>query len=41
MTQNDLNDSRRKALVFQQRQLQSERNIEEIVRTNTEKVNTN
>jgi hypothetical protein len=38
MVQNDLNDSHRKALIFQRRQLQNERNVEEIVRTNTEKV---
>jgi hypothetical protein len=38
MAQNDLNDSHRKALIFQRRQIQNERNVEEIVRTNTEKV---
>jgi hypothetical protein len=38
MAQNDFNDSRRKALIFQRRQLQNERSVEEIVRTNTEKV---
>jgi hypothetical protein len=38
MGQNNLNDSHRKALIFQRRQLQTERNVEEIVRTNTEKV---
>jgi len=38
MNQHDLNDSRRKALIFQRRQIQNERNVEEIVRTNTEKV---
>ena len=38
MTQPDLNDSRRKALIFQRRQIQNERNIEEIVQTNTKKV---
>jgi len=38
LAQNDLNDSRRKALIFQRRQIQNERNVEEIVRTNTEKV---
>ena len=38
MAQNDLNDSRRKALIFQRRSIQNERNVEEIVRTNTEKV---
>ena len=38
MTQTDLNDSRRKSLIFQRRQLETERSVEEIVRTNTEKV---
>jgi hypothetical protein len=38
MKQPDLNDSRRKALIFQRRQIENERNVEEIVRTNTEKV---
>lgn len=38
MVQNEGNDSRRKALIFQRRQLQNERNVEEIVQTNTEKV---
>jgi len=38
MARNDLDDSHRKALIFQRRQLQTERNVEEIVRTNTEKV---
>ena len=38
MTQPDLSDSRRKALIFQRRQLENERNVEEIVQTNTEKV---
>lgn len=38
MAQNDVSDSRRKALIFQRRQLQNERNVEEIVQTNTEKV---
>jgi hypothetical protein len=37
MARNDLNDNRRKALIFQ-RQIQNERNVEEIVQTNTEKV---
>ncbi len=41
MNQHDLNDSRRKALIFQRRQIQNERNVEEIVRTNTEKVSKN
>lgn len=38
MNQSDLTDTRRKALIFQRRQIQNERNIEEIVQTNTEKV---
>ncbi|CAF0881739.1 unnamed protein product [Adineta steineri] len=38
MAQNETNDNRRKALIFQRRQLQNERNVEEIVRTNTEKI---
>ena len=38
MAQNDVGDTRRKALIFQRRQLQNERNVEEIVQTNTEKV---
>jgi hypothetical protein len=38
ISHSDLNDTRRKALIFQRRQIQSEKNIEEIVRTNTEKV---
>jgi hypothetical protein len=38
MARNDLNDNRRKALIFQRRQIQNERNVEEIVQTNTEKV---
>jgi len=33
-----LSDNRRKSLIFQRRQLQNERNVEEIVQTNTEKV---
>lgn len=33
-----MSDNRRKSLIFQRRQLQSERNVEEIVQTNTEKV---
>ncbi|CAF3321833.1 unnamed protein product [Rotaria sp. Silwood1] len=37
IVENDSNDSHRKALIFQRRQLQNERNVEEIVRTNTEK----
>ncbi|CAF2057114.1 unnamed protein product [Rotaria magnacalcarata] len=37
LSQNDLNENRRKALIFQRRQLQNERNVEEIVYTNTEK----
>ncbi|CAF3822770.1 unnamed protein product [Rotaria sp. Silwood1] len=37
MSQSDLSESRRKTLIFQRRQLQNENNIEEIVRTNTEK----
>ncbi|CAF2330773.1 unnamed protein product [Rotaria sp. Silwood2] len=37
IAQNDSNDARRKTLIFQRRQLQNERNVEEIVRTNTEK----
>jgi len=38
LNQPDLSDNRRKSLIFQRRQLQSERNVEEIVQTNTEKV---
>ena len=38
MGQSELSDARRKALIFQRRQLQNERNVEEIVQTNTEKV---
>lgn len=38
MAQNDISEAQRKALIFQRRQLQNERNVEEIVRTNTEKV---
>lgn len=38
MAQNNSNENQRKALIFQRRQLQNERNVEEIVRTNTEKV---
>jgi len=40
IAESDLNDNRRKALIFQRRQIQNERNVEEIVRTNTEKVKT-
>ena len=38
MAQSDISEAQRKALIFQRRQLQNERNVEEIVRTNTEKV---
>ena len=38
MNQPGLSETHRKALIFQRRQIQSERNIEEIVHTNTEKV---
>jgi hypothetical protein len=38
MTQGDVDDNRRKSLIFQRRQIQNEKNIEEIVRTNTDKV---
>jgi nucleoid-associated protein YejK len=38
MVQSNLNDNQRKALIFQRRQLQNEKSVEEIVRTNTEKV---
>ncbi len=38
--QNNLNDNHHKSLIFQRRQLQNEKNVEDIVKTNTEKVNT-
>lgn len=38
IAQNNFSDTRRKSLIFQRRQLQNEKNVEEIVRTNTEKV---
>ncbi len=38
IAQTDSNDSRRKTFIFQRRQLENERNVEEIVRTNTKKV---
>ncbi|CAF1078665.1 unnamed protein product [Adineta ricciae] len=37
MAQSDISEAQRKALIFQRRQLHNERNVEEIVRTNTEK----